>query len=260
MLDGPSKFGLTGKVALITGAGPGMGRSIAIGFAAAGAEVVICSRSPLRLAGIANEIAELGGSAFPVSCDVSKPEDLIRLHDQAIGRNGRIDVLVNCAFAGPSLADIEAASSASLSREDWRRCFEVNVYAPFSLSHLVAPGMIAHGRGSIVNMISDAADFPDFACGIAYGASKAALAAQTRYLAKELGPQVRVNALCPGLMTPDGSIADYARNLVAALPLERAGHCDEIVGAALFLASDASSYMTGEVLRCDGGRLHARRT
>lgn len=253
-----SLFSLQGRIAIVTGVGPAMGRSIALAFAEAGAGLVLCARSIERLREVKREIVAMGGDALAVTCDLAEPDGVARLYERAISRFGQVDIIVNNAYSGPSRSSMTAHGVLDLTVEEWRQCFAVNVYAPYRLAQLAAPRMMANRWGSIINMISDSADLPEVPLAIAYGCTKAALIAQTRYLARELAPHVRVNALCPGAMSLDEESDTDLKSLIDVTPLARAGRPHEVQGAALFLASAASSYMTAEILRVDGGRLHGR--
>jgi NAD(P)-dependent dehydrogenase (short-subunit alcohol dehydrogenase family) len=265
LVDPYQIFDLRGRTALVTGVGPGMGTSVAKAYAAAGANVVLCARSADRVHQVAREIEESGGHVTGMVADVSKPEDLARLIDTCSSTYGGVDIIYNNAHGnpitfspGPDGQMVPSTECLDMSTELWQICFDVNVLAPFRLTQLAFPIMQKRGGGSIINILSDQAFSPTMTAVIGYGATKGALHTLTRFLAKECAPTVRVNALNPGAMTDDADVTpDVFASLVERIPLQRVGAADEIVGAALFLASDASSYMTGELLRVDGGRLHA---
>jgi NAD(P)-dependent dehydrogenase (short-subunit alcohol dehydrogenase family) len=247
------RFSLAGRRALVTGASRGIGRAIALAFAAAGARVALASRRPEGLEAVAREIAAAGGEALAVACHVGRRAEVDALVDRVAGAWGGIDVLVNNAGTNPAMAP-----TTEVAESVWDKVLEVNLKGPFLLCRRVAPLMVAQRRGSIVNMSSVAGVEPFPLLG-AYSVSKAGLDSLTKVLARELGPAgVRVNALAPGLIDTQFSAAlmqsrAIYEGTVAKTPLRRHGVPDDVVGAALFLASDASSFVTGQVILVDGG-------
>jgi NAD(P)-dependent dehydrogenase (short-subunit alcohol dehydrogenase family) len=189
-----------------------------------------------------------------VQCDVGVKEDLERMVDTAQAAFGVVDIVFNNAFSAP-IRD----SMFDEPDEDWVDCLNVNLLAPFRLAKMLVPAMKAKGSGSIINVLSTSG-FLVLPPLIAYGCTKAGLAHMTRYLAKECAPEVRVNSLCAGTTTPEGSPASEAtgpiRGTIPGVPLLRVGAADEYLGAALLLASDASTYTTGQCLFVDGGRVN----
>ena len=186
-----------------------------------------------------------------VAGDVGDPPAVRRVVAEVADALGRIDVLVNNTFALGGEAPL-----ADLDVDDWDEPWRVNVMAPFLLSKLCAEGMVERGDGRIVNLLSTAAFLPLSPLG-PYGVTKSALWTLTRYLAKELAPAVRVNAVCPGSTSADGSITiESWRSTLPHIPLGRIGLAAETAAAVLFLASDASSYTTGQNLFVDGGRVN----
>lgn len=247
--------------------GPGIGAHVAAAYAGAGANVVLAARSRDRIEHLATELVDRGHDVLAVPTDVSRPDDLERLVAAAEERFGAIDIVFNNAHANPAWLSQESPLERSrggetppdkdlfdYSTEDWQACFDVNVLAPYRLAQAVVPRMKARGSGVIVTVLSATA-FKPTPPVIAYGVTKSALHMMTRYLAKACGPEVRVNALCPATISPDGRTPFRAS--AATSPLGRIGAASETVGAALFLASDASSYSTGQVVFVDGGRVNA---
>lgn len=242
-------FDLAGRTALITGGSRGLGREIALGLAGCGANVVIASRKVENCKAVAKEVQELGVRALPLACHVGQWDALDDLVDTSFVEFGRIDILVNNAGMSPL-----AESSVRTSEALFDKIVAVNFKAPFRLSALVGTRMVAQGGGSIVNISSVGAEFPS-PNNAPYAASKAALNALTMAFAREFAPTVRVNTIMPGSFRTDIAKAwpvDKEATTLAAL--ERFGEPEEIVTAALYLASDSSSFTTGSVIRVDGGR------
>jgi NAD(P)-dependent dehydrogenase (short-subunit alcohol dehydrogenase family) len=252
-------------VALVTGASKNIGASIAASLAGAGADVLLVARRPERLESAAEAIrAQAPGRRVESAlADVTVRADVDRLAAEALARFGRVDVLVNNAYA----AGLEDGLDVLEVGDDvWERVFEANLFGPLRLTRALARAMLDSGRGgSVINLVSGSAFLPNSAPGhlpaptmAPYGVSKSALWTLTRYLASELAPHVRVNALCPGLVSEDGGMRveePYQRLLDSgAVPMGRIGRPEEIAGAAVYLASPAASYTTGEVLICNGGR------
>lgn len=244
-------FDLTGKVALITGGSRGLGREMALAFAAAGADIVVASRKIEACRAAAAEIEGLGRRALAHACHVGTWSDLDGLVEAAYGRFGKVDVLVNNAGMSPLYPSLEG-----VSEELWDKVLAVNLKGPFRLSALVGARMQKGGGGSIINVSSIAAERPT-PTETPYAAAKAGLNAITIAFAHAYAPKVRVNAIQAGPFLTDISTAwpEQALDFIAArTALGRAGSPSEIVGTALYLASDASSYTTGAVIRVDGGQ------
>lgn len=244
---------LTGKVALITGGSRGIGRAIALGFAQAGASVVLASRKQPALDGVAEEIRQAGGTALPVAAHAGDEDALAALVEKSLAEFGQIDILVNNAATNPHFGPLLEATPAL-----WDKILQVNLRGAFLLCRLVVPGMRTRGGGSIINMASVEGLRPSKGLGV-YSVSKAALIMLTQALAQELGPDgIRVNALAPGLIKTDFSAALWqspavAEAATARTPARRIGDPGDVVGAALFLASPASAYVNGAVITVDGG-------
>jgi NAD(P)-dependent dehydrogenase (short-subunit alcohol dehydrogenase family) len=243
---------LEGKVALVTGGSRGLGREMVLAMARAGADVAITSRKLDTCEAVAAEVeATTGRRAFVHACHVGRWDDLGELVDATYDELGRVDVLVNNAGMSPLYPDL-----VGVSEELFDKVVGVNLKGPFRLAALVGARMAEGDGGSIINVSSVAALRPT-SRELPYGAAKAALEALTVGFAQAYGPRVRVNTIQCGPFFTDISEAwdlDQAKKMFAAYPLGRGGEPSEIVGAALFLASDASSFVTGALLRVDGGQ------
>ncbi|MGY1722253.1 SDR family NAD(P)-dependent oxidoreductase [Blastococcus sp. SYSU DS0533] len=246
------QFSLEGRVALVTGGSRGLGRAMVRGFAEAGADVVIASRDGAACEAYAEEIrATTGRRALGLGAHAGRWADLDALADAAYDEFGQVDVLVNNAGMSPLYDSIE-----SLSEELFDKVLAVNLKGPFRLAATVGTRMAAAGRGSIINISSAASQRPKPHV-LHYAAAKAALNALTVGLAHALGPAVRVNAILAGTFMTDVSKAWDERAFAEraqGFALRRGGQPEEIVGTALYLASDASSYTTGALLAVDGGQ------
>jgi NAD(P)-dependent dehydrogenase (short-subunit alcohol dehydrogenase family) len=251
-LDPPPSFDLTGKVALVTGGTRGLGREMVAGLAQAGAEVVIASRDGQACAAYAAEItAATGRRALPYGVHVGHWDELDGLVEAAYAAFGRVDVLVNNAGMSPLYDRVDAVSEALFDK-----VIGVNLKGPFRLAALVGTRMAAGAGGSIINITSAAAvrPRPDV---LPYAAAKAGLNALTAGLARTFGPTVRCNAIMAGTFLTDVSQAwdhDRFSERARGFALQRGAQPREIVGTALYLASDASSYTTGAVITVDGGQ------
>jgi len=251
MKDAASLFDLSGKVALVTGGSRGLGREMVLAFAGAGADVVIASRKLESCEAVAKEVEALGRRALPVGCHMGKWDQVEALAERSYQHFGRIDVLVNNAGMSPTYGRVDALGEAL-----WDKVLDVNLKGPFRLSALVGTRMAAGDGGSIVNVSSIAAvrPTPDV---IPYAAAKAGLNAITRAFAFAFGPKVRVNCIMAGPFYTDISKAwdleAFERRARASMALRRGGQPGEVVGAALYFASEASSFTTGSILAVDGG-------
>jgi NAD(P)-dependent dehydrogenase (short-subunit alcohol dehydrogenase family) len=245
-------FDLTGKVALVTGGSRGLGKEMVLAFAAHGADVVVASRKLPACEEVAAEVQRrFGRQALPVASNVSYWEQCDALAEAAYARFGRVDVLVNNAGLSPLYPSVDAVTESL-----WDKVLDLNLKGPFRLSALVGTRMAAGDGGAIINVSSTAAIRPG-AGVIPYAAAKAGLNAMTMGFAKALGPKVRVNCIMAGPFLTDISRAwdmpAFEEHAKRAMALKRGGEPQEVVGAALYFASGASSFCTGSVLALDGG-------
>ncbi|MBO9398922.1 SDR family oxidoreductase [Shimia sp. R9_2] len=246
-------FDLTGKVALITGSSRGIGRAIAEMFAKAGARVVVSSRTAEACEEVAEAIRAQGGEALVVPCNVSHREEVEALVAKTNEVWGQIDVLVANAAINPVYGPMSALDDAA-----FHKIMTANVLSPLQLCNLVLPDMAQRGGGNVIILSSIAGIRGNPVIG-AYGVSKAADAALARNLAVEWGPKgIRVNAIAPGLVKTDFARALWENPEVLAKvegqnPLRRIGQPEDIAGTALFLATGASAYITGQTIVADGG-------
>ena len=247
-------FDLTGKVATITGGSRGIGKHVALAFANAGADVVIASRKLENCESVAAEItAETGQRALAVACHVGDWDDCDRLTETVHGEFGRCDILVNNAGMSPLYPSLVEVSEAL-----YDKVMNVNLRGPFRLSATFGQRMADGDGGSIINVSSTAAENPT-PMEAPYGAAKAGIHAFTKSFARAYAPKVRVNCIMPGPFLTDIANAwspAMIESLNKSVPLGRGGQPEEIVGAALYLASKASSYTTGSVLKVDGGAIY----
>jgi len=249
-----ASINLKGKVAVVTGGGRGIGKAIAQRLAEAGADVVIASRKMETLEATAQEFASLPGKTVPVACHVGRPEQLESLVRETERQLGPIDILVN-----NSATNIGQGPALEVTDEMVFKMVEVNLLSALRLIRLVVPKMITRARGgSIINLASIAGLRPQPG-GLLYSATKAALIMMTRTWAAEFGRHnIRVNAIAPGLIQTDFSEyfwknEEHVKRLEATQPIPRVGRPEEIGGLALYLASDESSFVTGQTFVVDGG-------
>jgi NAD(P)-dependent dehydrogenase (short-subunit alcohol dehydrogenase family) len=247
-------FDLTGRVAVVTGGTTGLGRAIALGLAAAGADVVSSSRRPKEVERAAAEIEALGRRSLRVVSDVLNRPSIQTLHDGVLAAFGKVDILVNAAGVTRSSPALQA------SEAEWAHIIETNLTGTLRACQIFGATMARAGYGRIIN-IASLGSFVAFRGVAPYSASKAGVVSLTKTLAIELAPcGVNVNAIAPGIFstamnrslvqgTPRG------RELLMRTPMHRFGQAHELAGAAIFLASEAASFVTGEVIAVDGGFL-----
>jgi NAD(P)-dependent dehydrogenase (short-subunit alcohol dehydrogenase family) len=246
------RFALTDKIAIITGASRGIGKAVALGFAGAGADVAICSRNIDDLKAVAGEVEKLGRTAFAMACDVTKREEIEGFVAETVARFNRIDILVN------NVARNIMSPILNLREDGWDKIIDTNLKSCFLFSQAVGQVMMGQGSGTIINVSSTAGQSAAPLLG-AYSVSKAGVDMLTKVLAKELaGVGIRVNAISPGMVEtkfsePIWSSPEMHAEVVRDIPLGRLAQADEIVGLAIFLASDASNYITGSIVNIDGG-------
>jgi len=244
-------YDMNGKVVLITGGSRGLGRAMALGFAAQGANIAVVSRKLESCEATAREIEAIGVEALPYSAHVGHWDELDKMVAAVLARFGRIDVLVNNAGMSPLYPSLDG-----ITEELFDKIMAVNFKGPFRLSAVVGRHMMDSGGGSIINISSTASVSPS-PTAEPYGAAKAGLNAITRSFAHAMGPTVRVNCIMAGPFLTDISRAwdmeAFNQRAATTIPLRRGGQPDEIVGAALYLASDYASFTTGAILAVDGG-------
>lgn len=247
----PMDTALAGKVALVTGGSRGLGRAMVLAFAGAGADVVVTSRKLDACKAVAADVEAIGRRALPVACHVGHWGEIDGLVEQAYDTFGRVDVLVNNAGMSPLYPDLE-----SVTEELWDKVLGVNLKGPFRLTALVGTRMAAGPYGGSIINVSSSGSIRPGPTMLPYDAAKAGLNTLTEGFAQAFGPTVRVNCIMAGPFLTDISKAWDPSVREHGMPrhaLRRAGQPDEIVGAALYFATDASSYVTGAILRVDGG-------
>ena len=246
----PTHFTLRDQVAVITGAGAGIGRAIAETFAAAGAAVVVSDRDMATAELVAAGIAKSGGKAVAVACDVTREDDLSALVQEATRHFGKLSILVsNAGGGGPKPFDMPMA--------DFKRAFDLNVFSLFRLAQLAAPEMEKAGGGAILAITSMAGDNKNRRMA-SYGASKAATNHLIRNIAFDLGPMgIRVNGIAPGATRTAALESvlndDIQKTMLAHTPIQRLGEPQDMANAALFLCSPAASWVSGQILTVSGG-------
>lgn len=253
-MKGLELFDLSGRVAVVMGGTSGLGREIALGYAAAGADVVVTSRRENQVQAVAAEIEALDRRTLRVASDVLDRGSIQRLHDAVMDKFGKVDILVNGAGLTKKMPTLEADEA------DWSKIVETNLTGTLRACQIFGSSMVAAKYGRIINIASMTA-FRGFVQVAPYAASKSAVTALTRTLAVELAETgVNVNALAPGLFPTDMSLplidgTPRGNEMLMRTPMHRFGKPGEIVGPAIFLASEAAAFVTGQVLIVDGGYL-----
>ena len=245
-------FSLKGKVALITGASRGIGQAVAIGLAQAGADIAIASRKLPDLEKVAEQVRKTGRKCLPVAAHVARVEEINNLVGQVMAEYGKIDILVNNAATNPTMA-----SAMDVDERAWDSIMNLNLRGLFFLSQAVARLMKEKGGGKIINISSIAGISPDLLP--VYSISKAGVIMATKVMAQQWAQyNIRANAVAPGLTKTRFSEAlwknpDILKLAMGKTPMARVADPEEMVGAILYLAADASSYVTGQVIAIDGG-------
>jgi 7-alpha-hydroxysteroid dehydrogenase len=244
------RFRLTDKVAIVTGGGRGIGEGTALAFAEVGADVVCAARTPAQIEAVTERIRACGRRGLAVPCDVNDRAQLDTLVARTMKEFGRVDILVNNAGGTPP------CEALYTSEQMFEEAFHFNVTSAFVLTRLCVPHMLKGGGGAVVNISSAAGRFP-IAGFAAYGTAKSALSFMTRILGHEFAPRVRVNAIAVGAVETSALMPfldeDLRSKMSALTPMRRIGTVEDIAIAALYLASPASSWVTGKVFEVDGG-------
>jgi 3-oxoacyl-[acyl-carrier protein] reductase len=254
-----SELTLAGKACIVTGGGSGIGRAIALALARSGGAVCVADRDEEAACRVTDELREAGGAdgkGIAVRADVTRASEVDAMVKAAMEGFGRVDVLVNNA-GGAAGTDLAIGRVHQVAERDWDRSFELNLKTVYLCTRAVAPGMLKQGSGSIVNMASVTGRFP-FPGMPAYSAAKAGVISLTKSSAMELAPQVRVNALAPGLIetprTSKNRRPEQLRQLLSNVPLGRMGTPEDVADLAVYLASDAAAYISGTVIDVGGGQ------
>lgn len=246
-------YDITDRVALVTGAGRGIGRACALGMARAGADVSIVARTPGDLEAVAEEVRAMGRRAAVVPFDMMDLDGLGAIVDSTLEELGRLDILVNNAGGWPPQPLL------STSWHDLENAFRFNVTTAFEMTKHAVPAMLASGGGSVVSIASAVGRLVDRGYA-AYGTAKAALVHLSRLMAMDLSPHIRVNAIAVGATATDALemvlTPELRARMEAATPLRRIGTVEDVAATVLYLASPASSYVTGKLLEVDGGIDH----
>ena len=258
-----SRFSLEGRTAIITGGSGGIGRACVSAFAKAGANVVIASLPPDSIPPVVQEVEALGAAGLGLAIDVSNAEQVKSMVDETLLKFGRVDVLVNVAGGSysrnPYVPSFKRAPLLDLSPDDFMMAYEINTKSAFLCAKTVVPVMKARGKGSIINIgsISGRGTKKERADMAAYGSAKAAVMNLTLHMAHQWGPEVRVNCIAPGIIDtprPQGTNRqELSSEAVKRIALGRAGRADEVASVALFLASDAASFVSGAIVDVNGG-------
>ncbi len=245
---------LTGKVALVTGGGRGIGKAIARRLAEAGAAVMIASRKKENLDATANELSGLAGKVVPFACHLGKPDQIAALVKETESQLGPVDILVN-----NSATNVGQGPALEVTDDMLDKMVEINIKAALRLVRLTVPRMIERGRGGSIINVSSISGLRPQPMGLLYSFTKAGLIMMTRSWAREFGKHhIRVNALAPGLIQTDFSAYFWEddqrrQSFLSEQPIARLGQPEDIAGLALFLASDEAAFITGQVFVADGG-------
>lgn len=248
----PKMFDLNGEVAVVTGGNGGIGRGIALGLAEAGASVAILARNEEKNRAVADELTKAGVPALAIQLDVTKRADLAPAMEEVERKLGPISILVN--NAGIAIM----RSALKFRAEDWDRVIETNLNSCFFLSQIAARSMVARKHGKIINIASEYSQFGTHIGAIPYAAAKGALVQTTKTMAIELAPHnIQVNAIVPGWIATDMTAVAQSGpmfdEIILRTPAGRFGQPEEMAGAAIFLASHASDFVTGSIVYVDGG-------
>jgi 7-alpha-hydroxysteroid dehydrogenase len=258
-----SRFSLEGRTAIITGGSGGIGRACACTFAKAGANIVIASLPPDSVPPVVEEVQLLGVEGLGLAIDASNTEQVKSMVEQTVSKFGRVDVLVNVAGGSysrnPYVPSFKRAPLLDLSPEDFMMTYVINTKSAFLCARAVVPAMKAYGKGTIINIgsISGRGTKKERADMAAYGSAKAAVMNLTVHMAHQWGPEVRVNCIAPGIIDtprpPGTNREELAPEAIKRIALGRVGKPDEVASVALFLASDAASFVSGAVIDVNGG-------
>ena len=243
------RFSLAEKVAVVTGSGRGIGKGIALAFAEAGADVVCCDLTASDIEDTGKDIRAKGRRSLAVPCDVTKDDQVQKMIDHAVGEFGQINILVN------NVGGTTFGPMMQMSRQDFEDVLVLNLVSTFICSQMAAKVMLKQGTGSIIN-ISTRDSIQPCVGRIAYGAAKAGVNSFTKTLAWELSPHIRVNGILVGGVSAEGStphIGPMLQQIIDGTPMKRMGIPEDIALACIYLASDASSWVTGRMFEIDGG-------
>lgn len=249
-----------GKVALVSGAGSGIGRATALGFAARGAQVVVADIDAAKVEAVVGEVTAAGGIATGIAADAGSPAGIDAMVGGAVQAFGGLDILHNNAFGQPALpaGQSRLALTADIDEKVWLHTIELGLTGVFRATRRAIPELLKRGGGAIVNTASISGLFADYAIG-AYNAAKAGVINLTRVTAIEYARRgIRVNCVCPGaidtpLLRPSMALPGFADGTLGAIPMGRLGRPEEMANVVLFLASDLASYVTGAAIVADGG-------
>lgn len=250
-----SMFDLTDRVAIVTGSGRGIGKAIALGFADAGADVVVCARTLADIEDTAAKIRDKGRRALAIITDTRNVDQVTNMVQKAIAHFGKIDILVNNAGGGVG-GDVDIRR---MTFEDWKAAIDLNLNSTFICTKIVSEQMMKQKAGNVINMSSIVGTGP-FGVYTNYSAAKAAIISFTQLQAVQFASDnIRINAIAPGYIETSSALAkrikndpEFRKSLLDRIPLRRIGQPEDVVGAAIYLASDASSYVTGATIVVSG--------